>query len=559
MLINRINDYGVLDNTAHHQWQSELRTKGYPVGNGNTAFRKVALSNGAECGSLQAFLPGDLLFALIGKGNTRFLGDIAGMVAFPVAGNLLNSTPLSMGIIPGRNEINIDVRVYAINVNGGNMVYYNKITYKKNILYVIPVTSNLTNVSKYAPSGLQAYDSYPGGFYRVGLDTRNISSETNNDLAKSLAKYNINLSVRSTFNFVPTTSALDIGGGAVALTSTDHIATYIGSLPPFAPKSTPFDNFTTAFEDSRVNEEHMVLTARSGNWIVAELNNAPDLSPDCTFVCGLNPVTGPAILCSSSTYTLPNVPAGTIVKWSAVPAHLFVNSSGSGSSAFIEPVFGAGGQARITFTVEGVCDVDVVKNIQIGSSLPQISLAYDPNCNCSLEGNLNTGKAYDFYMLTDNPSTYNGDYMWVITPPMDSQNPFPMIFEGKKLTFTAMEPGYYRFQARQNYECGWSHFSEKTFYFTGQYLNTFMVTVYPNPTSEELNVTVDDSTYSEGTAGDAYQVVLYNSQQKVVYETRSRSKNLKISVDELREGFYYLKFIFKETVITKRIQISRRI
>jgi hypothetical protein len=31
MLINRINDSGVLDNTVHDQWQGELRTKGYPT------------------------------------------------------------------------------------------------------------------------------------------------------------------------------------------------------------------------------------------------------------------------------------------------------------------------------------------------------------------------------------------------------------------------------------------------------------------------------------------------------------------------------------------------
>ena len=46
-------------------------------------------------------------------------------------------------------------------------IYYGRITYKKEILWVIPISVNLTREEKQQPSGYLPYDSYGGGAYTI--------------------------------------------------------------------------------------------------------------------------------------------------------------------------------------------------------------------------------------------------------------------------------------------------------------------------------------------------------------------------------------------------------
>lgn len=56
MLINWVNTNFQVDNSWHTQWQTDLRTMGYPAQYG---IRVVAVSNGSECAITQPFSPGN--------------------------------------------------------------------------------------------------------------------------------------------------------------------------------------------------------------------------------------------------------------------------------------------------------------------------------------------------------------------------------------------------------------------------------------------------------------------------------------------------------------------
>lgn len=136
------------------------RTKslGYPSGFSGTPFRFVAVSNGSECAKPQAFSAGANLLTFTGKGNTRFLGDIAGSFLFPVGSILLGQPPLLLGIFPGRNDFSFDFAVNAQADGASNQVYKGKITYTKKVLWLIPITVNLTNRSYNSSASTLPYD-----------------------------------------------------------------------------------------------------------------------------------------------------------------------------------------------------------------------------------------------------------------------------------------------------------------------------------------------------------------------------------------------------------------
>jgi len=83
-------------------------------------------------------------------------------------------------------------------------------------------------------------------------------------------------------------------------------------------------------------------------------------------LAALPPISDPDLLCSSSPYTLDDVPAGSTVTWSAAPAFLFTNTSGSGNTFTTAPA-SINGQGTITATVTGTCGAtSISRNIQVG-------------------------------------------------------------------------------------------------------------------------------------------------------------------------------------------------
>lgn len=312
MLINFVNGSNSIETTVHDAWQTELRNFGYPSGDGVTAFRKVAVSNGSECGTSQAFGPGASLMTFQGKGNTRFLGDIAGVVAFPFAGILLGQPALLLGIIPGSNQFNFDFAVNAQADGSSNQVYKGKITYSKKVLWLIPVTVTITNRNYYSSATTLPYDYFPGGYYDLGAAGFNLQNSSYQNI---LFKYGVTASNQPTFNFVPTTSALDIGNGSVSLSKLDYLTSYVGSNPPATPKNSPFNNFITAFNGgSSNNEQHISIERRNGDWMADELNGITP-SANCSAYCNLQ-ITGSSCVNNSSVYSVPvTINTNTTVTW----------------------------------------------------------------------------------------------------------------------------------------------------------------------------------------------------------------------------------------------------
>lgn len=330
MLMNRALDNGTTSNTMHSAWQAKLLAIGYPA-----QCRNVAVSNGSECGLSQNYGPYTDLVNFNGNLNTRFLADVAlqvpivggvsiGDAVFTALGYAFNNYWITaLGILPGRNTFSMSADMKAQPNGTSQQIYSLNISYKKTLLWLIPITVTITNRTRNADPAIIPVDGSPGGYYSTGI------TSSNSSLSNLLIKYNISLTSIPQFNFVPTTSSLDIGGGNTTLQLSDYNARYIGAAPPVAPLNTPFANFTTEFDLNQTcvddactikdnNEQHIEITARNGDWAAAELNGAPTTT-NCSGACSNNVISGPGSFCTSATYTVPGIVGNNIVTWSVIP------------------------------------------------------------------------------------------------------------------------------------------------------------------------------------------------------------------------------------------------
>jgi hypothetical protein len=289
------NNYG-LNNSSHTSFYNELKNKGL---NGSSGYpinsRNVAVSNGSECGATQ-FGAGSYLLQYQDTNKLSFIQNIIAPFVSFLGGGLLRDIDLwgvtVLSLFPGSSKYTIDFWAKSIPYGNGNQIYKGKISYTKKILWLISVTTNITNVNKNQPNGVLPFDSYGGGFYPV---TANIDP--------SLLPSGVYL--RDKFSFIPTASALDIGKNNIALNDSDYLRSYVGGNPPTGSKSSPFVNFSSDFDTNPNihNKPHISFNPRNGNWLANELNGTTAVA-DCSAFCSDTAIVGEEILCSSGNYSI---------------------------------------------------------------------------------------------------------------------------------------------------------------------------------------------------------------------------------------------------------------
>lgn len=326
MLINYINIDNQLDNSYYTQFQSQLRNLGFPQGTSSSPIKMVAISNGSACAV--ASLPTNVtnMLSVTGNVHTRFLGDLAGLAAMPLLGALFAKAQLVPGVILGRNDINFDIKVNAVNFGGGNNVYYNKAVYTKRFLWLIPMRINLWNENKYAPTNIIPIERSAGGQYNLDI----LGLEDGIDFKNILIKANINFDYVNSFNFIPTPSALAIGANSRVLNSEDYSRPYIGAVKYTGNIASPFSEYITGV--SSTNEAHISFNNTNGNWLAEQLqgiNSVNRTCPSCD-IPSLFKFEGQDFLYNTqeATYTLSNI-SGDGVQWSVSDPNYSITKNGN--------------------------------------------------------------------------------------------------------------------------------------------------------------------------------------------------------------------------------------
>jgi hypothetical protein len=542
MLINFITDDGNIDNSIHDSWQNELRTMGYPSQN---SIRNIAVSDGAECGTTQLFLPGAEILNINGKASTRFLGDILGTVAFPLAGALLGQPGFFLGILPGKNEIKYEFIANAQPATGvSQRIYRGKISFTKKILWVIPVTVTITERNNNSNTSLLPTDYYGGGEINTGVNVNDINFQN------ALVRFNLTFSHIPTFCFVPTPSALDIGFNNVALTNTDYLARYIGATPPAPPKNPAFVNFVTAFNGQKRNEQHISFSTRNGDWLAQELiqtTNPPNNPPiyNCSAFCENGLITGAGSVCTSQTYTAPLAP-NTSYFWSVSNPNLVGPLNPVGNSLQLIRNGMASGTITLTVQIFGSCGITTLtRQVIIGNPDPPAGTTYvTSNYYYTSQTQITTPL---FWFMPSGQTGYVTYYISdVNVTPQSwltiSGNPPTISADKRTLYFTINTGQTASYQMTAVGPCG---MFTKNFGATVMQGGGFLIAPSPNPASENLKIRITDESPEIKALGRGERIVMsmYKFNNNILmkeWQFKNDKNEFSLNVSDLKSGQYIL-------------------
>ena len=568
MLMNWVNGFSNIDNTISSGFYTELKGKGinptvnfgYPIN-----CRNIALSNGAECGITQGFNAGDDLLSYNLSGKLPFLQNLL----VPLAG-FLGYTAYQdpnilaigfVGLLPGSSRYNVEFNAKSIPYGTGNQIYKGRISYTKKLFKIFgwapTITVNITNAQKDQPAGVLPIDHYAGGRYDTTLFTAG-------------ATLPAGIYIRDRFNFIPTTSALDIGKGNVPLNDSDFKMAYVGATPPIAPKNSPFANFSTDFEKfnpNASNKTHISFNSRNGEWLAKELNIAP-ITTNCSYMCASTQITGADLICTSATYTAPS--GGTFNNWTITQGSSLVTLTGNGTpNVTLTALPDASGTVTLSLTMGdnwSKCgNVTLTKTIWVGKPIIE-----DISNSSFCQGG---GKREQNSIQIGSESPIN-NYQWIIcenptnTPCLNSTG--VSIIGGSNQSKVYFDvPNNINsipiFVRAQNI-CGWSEWLDVSRYAENCNITDPSCTqcyktapnkyiIYPNPTKDIVTIDLrDQNNKPDKNATISGELFDMMGQSKSKVEISNNKATF--SVRGLNKGIYVLKIYINDKVESHQIAVE---
>ncbi|WP_040279308.1 T9SS type A sorting domain-containing protein [Psychroserpens damuponensis] len=562
MLISGVNSSSNRDDTVHTNWQTELNTMGYPQ-----QTRNIALSNASHCAEPQGLISNQSLLTVTGNGGTS---DFTSLVEFflflgPLVGDFLNDTPtFLLGFLPGNTLLDAEFRVNAFPSSGISRVYKGRLTYKKTLLWLVPITRTIFDESKNSQPGDLFLDNFPGGANPSSVIFNASDFEDN-----FFFNYGFNLDVNLDFDFIPVTSALDVGSGNTTLTNADYFRIYTSANPPTGSKAIPFDSFSTSLNNTSTNEPHITFNRRNGDWLAAELDVAiADFDFDCSFVCDENAISGSGLICNTATYSI-NSTDITNIDWDITPvnAGTITENINDVSQITITRAFGYSGTVTLSASVDtNRCgnDIPLSKTIHFGR----------PTANGSVlifgDADLNPGPTDSavFTVNTNNMQAWSS-IDWVIysgSYPNASIN-FNIQSTGGSnktvvVTADASTPeGSYYIQSRITNSCGY-YPVDRVFYvneagdpqFYPRMSNSY--SVYPNPSKDIVNITSISDEKEQTKKDTKVSGELFDVLGKSKLKVDMQHNKAQFSVARLNPGVYVLKIYLGEHIETHQVLVK---
>ena len=563
------SNFGI-NNSVGDSWRTELRNMGYPQ-----QTRNIALSNGSHCANPQNFNPNDNLFTFNGGGQTKLLTDL--LLYFIPYGNLIsgislavlfNEPGLLIGILPGNSKFELDFWGNALPTAGAtNQIYHGNVRFTKTLFKLFGwtprITVTLTNRDYSAPGG-PSYDYYPGGKYQSFISGGGTS------ISNVFVSFGIQMSARDNFNFIPTPSALDIGNGSVALNNADFFTKYNSATPPVAPKNSPFINFSTSFNTSGTNENHISFNTRNGNWLALELdsNATNNDNFNCSFICADSQIIGTNLLCTSSTFS---APANTsFYNWTITQGASLVTLTGNGTpNATLTALPDVSGAVTLSLTMGdnfAKCgNVTITKTIWVGKPILE-----DFSNSSFCQGG---GQREQNSIQIGSGSPLN-NYQWIIcedptiSPCLNSTGVSIIGNSNQsKIYFNVPNTasGIPIFVRASN-SCGWSEWLDVSRYAENcnatdpGCIQCFRTTpnkyiIYPNPSNDIVNIDLrDENNLPEKGAvitGELFDII-GASKSKVEINNNKAT----FSVRGLNKGIYVLKIYINNQVESHQIAVE---
>ena len=443
---------------------------------------------------------------------------------------------------------------------------------KKTFLWVLPITTTITDRTFDSPNNVLFQDDFPGGVSPFGGDLEN-----DNGSANSLfGGFGFNFMIEPNFNFISTVSALDIGSGNTTLTDAIYRDVYTAASPPSGALSSPFVNFTTSFSNNGNNEPHITFNRANGDWLAAEIN--PIVVPeifDCSVSCEALEIEGSDYLCNQDTYYL-DIDPGSIsgVTWSVSNTNALTIVSPNDISTVLQASSGVRATVTLTATITinprcGGGTAVVSREIRVGK--PQIPDFLNGPSEV-LTGALVT--------YTAGPSEGATAYKWRLPHPFLNVPQYD--YYGSQ--WQVRNPGNFRIQqvfsgtgginglvqvAGTN-PCGegGSQMMNVTHSTNGQGGQTVAppseddgttrTAAYPNPASSNVIVSLRDDLSTEKQARTLQSVTIYDRNRRAQNYSyiSATATEINIDISSLRTDIYFIEVITDKGLEIKKLLVK---
>jgi len=355
---------------TRNNFMQELNNLGFP-----SQLRKVALINGAGNGLTQGSF-GDLALHMAAQPTTltRIIGGV--VVLSPVKTLFFLAIKLFVGAAANlNNTINL-YTYFTPGYNGRNKVFSGSVLalFLKRERYARTFGNSI---------GL---DNTSGGFYNAQQQIADGFTAGFTGSIRLAAKPKI-YTIIPNHSFIPAKSSL-------AITNGSNFGEDFSTRNLVTTTETPFDSYFTP----DANQDHVSLTDCSAKWLTKEIDNQPQ-SPVISSI--KYAITGSSSICSSSQYSVSNLPAGANVNWTVSPANS-VNINVSNNVATLTPT----GNASITLSAAfaTICGTITVQIPVMVNSQPTVT-----SISATMSGSCRSGGYQDWYIQAtpSNPNATN--------------------------------------------------------------------------------------------------------------------------------------------------------
>ncbi|MCQ2139607.1 MAG: hypothetical protein MJZ09_04455, partial [Bacteroidales bacterium] len=229
MLINYVGPDMRIDNSVHEAWQSELESMGFPTGDPGYPMLKLAVSNGGinEVDTSQNFVDVDLDFKPSKLANLIYGILLHGLIDESSEVSHFDLFLRRMALGKANTHGTIAITPYH---NHNQTIYSSRMTYVKRLRWLADIEISLHSIDVDAPRNGVVWDTVNGSYY--DFDPEDLDFDLESEMEVGL-RYLIEINPQ--FMFVPTASAIALGGDYSALSDSDYRRAY------YASSDTPFD------------------------------------------------------------------------------------------------------------------------------------------------------------------------------------------------------------------------------------------------------------------------------------------------------------------------------
>ncbi|NQU85739.1 MAG: T9SS type A sorting domain-containing protein, partial [Mariniphaga sp.] len=319
--------------------------------------------------------------------------------------------------------------------------------------------------------------------------------------------------------------------------------------------ATEYEWITTYGSISGTTNSVTLNTERTTVVSVRAYNEICDIySPmeNATISITYGPVSGSGSLCSSgSNYTLTNVPTGYSVTWSATPSYKFQTSSGTGTTAFLQPTSSAYGDGTITFTILGQ---NYSKPFTINPPDPSdVSLSLYTSGG-SPASYMCPDTYYHIYINNSGGCSLS-NYSWSIPAAWDS------MYQSSNMisVYTNSTPGG-MVEVDAYISCCNETRKVITDYLYSGYCGGYYSMIFtPNPSELETTLSIE-STKEEVQFDDneEWELEVYD-QTQILKEKKNKIKGskYKIKTQSWKEGIYIVRVKYKDEILQGKLVVKK--